>query len=45
MSDEDEAVMGWLVERYRGLLGELDAAVLDVEAGLASIVGDSPDSP
>ncbi|WP_275127013.1 hypothetical protein [Streptomyces sp. UNOC14_S4] len=44
MSDEDEAVMRWLGERYQGLLGEL-VAVLDVEAGLASIVGDSPDSP
>ncbi|WP_262928584.1 hypothetical protein [Streptomyces sp. CBMA152] len=44
MSDEDEAVMRWLGESYQGLLGEL-VVVLDVETGLASIVGDSPDSP
>ncbi|MFF4606089.1 hypothetical protein ACFY12_25530 [Streptomyces sp. NPDC001339] len=47
MDDEmldDDAVMRWLGERYLVLLGEV-TGMLDIEAGLRSIISDSLDTP
>lgn len=49
MSDEsqvldDDAVTRWLGEHNSALLDEV-IEVLDIEAGLASIISDPPDTP